>query len=48
MSTIYGALLGKAAEAAIRGVSRLVAALVLMFFLVLGLTGAVIYLLVTR
>lgn len=48
MSTIYGELLGKAAGAAAKGVSRALGVMVAMFFIILGLTGAVIYLLVTR
>ena len=48
MSTIYGELLGKAVEKGVSGLSRLLGALVVMFFLVLGLSGAVIYLLFFR
>lgn len=48
MSSIYGALFGKALEAGIKTVSRLVAGLIIMFFIIVGLAGAVVYLLVAR
>lgn len=46
--SIYGALFGIAFEKSMRLASRIIAAIVILLFLVLGLTGAVIYLLVTR